>query len=99
MQGGLADGAQFVLAVDDTVVATYAWDDTGASGITQYIDSYDGGAGTLYGLNLQAGFTACPGIDPAALVGAQPVAVVGTQALQDGVVTGPYYAWQFITRA
>jgi hypothetical protein len=96
--GGFVDGAQFVLEADDTVIATYSREDVAAGGATQFIDSAGDGDGTMYGLNLVDGFTACPNVDPATLADAQPVAVAGTKSVEQETVAGPYYAWRYITR-
>jgi hypothetical protein len=96
--GGHVDGAQFVLEANDVVIATHSRDGSGAA--TQFLEPYDVGAGTLYGLDLTSGFDACPGVDPAILEGAQAVAVAGTKVVDsDGAEDGPYYAWHYITRA
>lgn len=99
ISGGYIDGAQFVLAADDVVIATYSPEDVAGNGRTQYVLHAGDGHGTLYGLNLASGFTACPGVEPDALEGAQAVAVAGTM-LVDGekAVEGPYYAWRYVER-
>lgn len=99
VKGGYVVGAQFVLVLDGAVVATYDGSLVDEFGVTQYIDGYDVATGTLYGLNLTAGFTPCDDVEPGELDGAQPVAVVGATFWDgEGSVDGPYYAWRFIVR-
>lgn len=94
---GVLSGAQFVLAMDDVVIATFASEDGADSGVTQFLNSAGDGNGTLFGLDLTSGFVACPGVDPDSLDGAQAVAVAGAKLVGRDTVDGPYYAWRYIT--
>lgn len=90
----VSEGAMYVLAANDVVVATY---DGAAPNHEQYIDRDEILGLDLIAVNLRDGMTLCDGVDEGVLDDAEVVAVAGVSVSEWlGPVDGPYYGWRFI---